>query len=262
MPELVQYFGAETTRTGEQSVSSRMVVRDDLLDGVGSLRIGALSFAVDVATGVAMGLAVLDRGLWVVTTDLHVEVTEAVGEGVVRIEADTLRAGETTTVSSFTVHHEGRGRTLGGGTVTGRPFPFQFDRSHLEVPIGGTMHRGSAAPLDGQPLGSYLGLRGAEDGSVEVGIDDRLRNPWGILHGGVTASLIDAAAEIAGSAALGRPARLASQLVRYLAPGRVGPARAVPTVVARGDRGALVEVRVEDTGAGGRLMAVATLTAI
>jgi hypothetical protein len=42
------------------------------------------------------------------------------------------------------------------------------------------------------------------------------------------------------------------------APGRVGPARAVPRVLTTADGTALVEVKVTDVGAGGRLLAVAS----
>jgi hypothetical protein len=117
-------------------------VRDDLRDRLDNLRIGPTTYAVDVATGLAMGLAVLERDRWVVTTDIDVHVTEPVTDG-------PLRA-------------------------------FDFDRSYLEVPIGTPLVHGSDDdPLTG-PVGSVLGLRVHEDASVEVDIDDWLRNPWGI----------------------------------------------------------------------------------
>jgi acyl-coenzyme A thioesterase PaaI-like protein len=71
--------------------------------------------------------------------------------------------------------------------------------------------------------------------------------------------MVDIAAEAAGSAALGRQGRVGSELVRFLAPGRAGPVRAEPRVVASTPTAALVEVRVTDAGADDRLVAVATL---
>jgi uncharacterized protein (TIGR00369 family) len=259
MPDLASYFGTETLRTGETTASTHLTVHDDLRDRGGALRAGAIAYAVDVATGLAMGLAVLDRDLWVVTTDLDVDVVAPVRDGPLRVDGEVLRAGATTAVSAFTLHDEGAGRLVGGGTCTGRPFLFEFDRALLEVPVGTFRRHGQARRPEVASLVGHLGFRVGEDATVEVDAADGLRNPWGILHGGVTACLADVAAETAGSAALRRPVRVERQLIRYLAPVRTGPARAEPTVLAiEGDR-ALVEVRVVDVGAADRLAAVTTL---
>jgi uncharacterized protein (TIGR00369 family) len=259
---LPSYFGAVSLRNDERTVTTWVDVRDDLCNDRGSLRIGAVAYAVDIATGLTMGIAVVDRDLWVVTTDLDVHLTAPVTEGPLRVDADLVRAGATTAVATFTLHDEGADRAVGGGTATGRPFPFEFDRSLVEVPIG-QLRRfdDGVAPSPRDRLATHLGFRAGEDGSVEVELEDWLRNPWGILHGGVTACLVDVAAEVAASAALGHPVRVTSELVRYLAPGKVGPVRAVPSVLATDDGRALVEVRVVDEGSDGRLVAVATLTA-
>lgn len=258
---LESLFATTTTRTGEGSLSTWIHPREGLLDGVGALRIGAVTYAADVATGLTMGLAVLDRDRWTVTTDLDVHVTTPVTVGPLRIDTEMLRAGDTTAVCAFTLHDEAGGRAVGGGTGTGRPFPFTFDRSRLEIPLGGTRRHGERAESETEGIATRLGFSVGEDGSVEVAVRDWLRNPWGILHGGVTACLVDLAAEIAGSSALGRRSRVASQMVRYLAPGRVGPVRAVPHVLDVGAGGAMVEVRVTDEGADGRLIALGSLTA-
>jgi uncharacterized protein (TIGR00369 family) len=210
-----------------------------------------------------MGVAVLADEQWVVTTDVDVRVVApvtALTGGPLRVDAAVLRAGATTAVSSFTLHDEGTGQIVGGGTCTGRPFPFEFDRKLLDVPIGVRRAQAPAASDTAESMAAFLGLRIAEGGAVEVDIDDWLRNPWGILHGGVTACLVDVSAEAAGIAALGRPARVADTTIRFLAPGRVGPARAIPRVLSTGDGTALVEVKVTDAGAGGRLLAVASAT--
>jgi uncharacterized protein (TIGR00369 family) len=250
-------------RTGEREVSTWLPVRDDLLDPSGALRIGPITYSIDVATGLAMGIAVLADEQWVVTTDVDVRVVTpvtALTGGPLRVDAAVLRAGATTAVSSFTLHDEGTGQIVGGGTCTGRPFPFEFDRKLLDVPIGVRRAQAPAASGTAESMAAFLGLRIAEGGAVEVDVDDWLRNPWGILHGGVTACLVDVSAEAAGIAALGRPARVADTTIRFLAPGRVGPARAIPRVLSTGDGTALVEVKVTDAGAGGRLLAVASAT--
>jgi uncharacterized protein (TIGR00369 family) len=258
--ELADHFGTVSTRTGERTVSTVLEVRDDLRDGAGALRMGVVSYGVDVATGQALGLAVVDQDLWVVTTDMDVHVVVPVVDGPLRIEAEVVRAGATTAVARFSLHDDRRGAAVGGGTVTCRPFPFDFDPAILQMPVGEVRRHGGPTTAPRRPLAEQLGLRPTEDGAVEIDIVDGVRNPWGILHGGATACLVDVAGEAAGSAALGRAGRVRSQLVRYLAPGRVGPARAEPRVLAVADDRALVEVSVVDTGAEGRLLAVATLS--
>lgn len=136
MTSLSAYFHAVTIRADESTLSTRLDVRDELLDDGGALRAGAVTYAVDVATGIASGVAVLDRDMWVVTTDLDVHLTAPVTVGPLRVDVDLLRAGATTAVTAFSRYDEGADRPVGGGTATARPFPFEFDRSVLEIPIG------------------------------------------------------------------------------------------------------------------------------
>src|SRR3954452_22221256 len=107
MEELAAYFGTESVRTAEHSVSARLAVHENLLDQGGALRAGAAAYAIDMGTGLAMGLAVLDRDLWVVTTDLDVHLVAPVRSGPLRVDAEVVRAGATTAVSTFTLHDEG-----------------------------------------------------------------------------------------------------------------------------------------------------------
>jgi acyl-coenzyme A thioesterase PaaI-like protein len=191
---------------------------------------------------------------------MDVRVTTPVRAGSLRVDAEVLRAGGTTVVSAFTLHEESTGRPVGGGTCTGRPFPISFDRKYLEIPVG---ERRAHAPASGAPAGDMateLGFRLAEGGAAEVDIADWLRNPWGIMHGGVTSCLADLSAAAAGASALRRPGRVVGTTIRFLAPGRVGPARAIPRVLAADTDSALVEVRVTDEGSNGRLLAVTSST--
>ena len=201
---LAGYFTAESERTGETSVSTWLAVRDDLCDASGRLRIGPILYSVDVATGLAMGVAVLEDERRVVTTDVDARLVTPVATGPLRVDAEVLRAGATTAVSAFTLHDEGTGQLVGGGTCTGRPFPFTFNRAVLDVPIGVRRLHAPTGPVDADSMPQYLGFRVVEGGAAEVDIAGWLRNPWGILHGGVTACLVDVSAEAAGAAALGR----------------------------------------------------------
>lgn len=77
------------------------------------------------------------------------------------------------------------------------------------------------------------------------------------VQGGVIATLIDVAA--ASTAAQGSSGLVATSemSIHFLAPGRIGPVRAVGELLHGRAGGAAVEVRVYDTGKAERLMAVA-----
>jgi uncharacterized protein (TIGR00369 family) len=257
---IADHFATESTRHADGHVSARLNLHPGLLDDAGALRFGAAAYAVDVGAGLACGISVVDRGLWVVTTDMDVRLTAPVTVGPLRVDTHVLRSGATTAVATFTLEDEGADRLVGGGTCTCRPFPYEFDAALLELPVGEVRRHGDGAAPPAEPLAASLGLRVGEDASVEVDLAAELRNPWGILHGGVTASLLDVASEVAGSHALGSPVRVAEGVIRYLAPGRTGPARAVPRVLDVEDGRALVEVRVTDAGADDRIIAFGQLT--
>ena len=93
-----RYFKA-TMRVGEdRSTSATLDLRSDLVDAGGALRLGAALYLVDVATGICSGLSVVDRGLWIVTTDLQLEFVAPVTTGPLRVEARVVRSGATTVV--------------------------------------------------------------------------------------------------------------------------------------------------------------------
>ena len=93
-------------------------------------------------------------------------------------------------------------------------------------------------------------MPGAPAGVVELDVTDALRNPWGIVHGGVTASLVDVAAEraVAAPADHGSSVHTGDVSLHFLAPARVGPVRATATVMGERADGAVVLVTVHDTG--------------
>src|SRR5262249_62313600 len=94
--------------------------------------------------------------------------------------------------------------------------------------------------------------RGAS--ALEMDLADGLRNPWGILHGGVVASLVDLTAEHATSGG-----RTTDVVLHYLAPNRVGPVRAIARLLGHRVDGAVLRVEVRDVGAD-RTTALAVVT--
>lgn len=112
-----------------------------------------------------------------------------------------------------------------------------------------------------RPFFEHLGLRwntlDQDRISVELELRDDLRGPAGTLQGGIIATLVDVAA--ASTAALTGTSFVATteMTIHYLAPGRVGPVRAVGELLRSGPRSFTVEARVYDEGKDNRLMAVA-----
>ena len=96
------------------------------------------------------------------------------------------------------------------------------------------------------------------DLAVDLTLDARVTNPRGALQGGLLATLVDI---VAGRAVLAGGPRegvaTADLSVHFLHGVTVGPARAVATVVRRGNRSAVVTVDVLDIGTD-TLCAVAT----
>ena len=96
------------------------------------------------------------------------------------------------------------------------------------------------------------------DLAVELELDGRITNPRGALQGGLLATLVDIVAGRAVLAGGPRDGVATSELsVHFLRGLTVGPARAVATVVHRGNRSAVVTVDVIDAGTD-TLCAVAT----
>src|SRR4051794_17405332 len=258
MLALSSYFAYEISRPAEGTFSARLPLHDGLRDAAGALSAGVATFAADLATGGAMEWAVADSGMWVVTSDLDLGLIAPVVKGPLRVDAEVLRAGRTRVVSRFVLHDEEAGRVVGGGTATARPLPYAGDVKSHQLPLGGVGRPGGDTPPVATPLAEQLGIRRSEDGAVELEVSEWLRNPWGILHGGVLGCLADAAA----TAAFVSPVHVRGLLLRFLAPVRVGPARAVPVVLAAEGGAAQLEVRILDVGAEGRLCALAMVDVV
>ena len=146
----------------------------------GALRLGAVAYAVDVATGICSGVAVVDRGLWIVTTDIQLEMVRSITEGPLLVDAAAVRAGETTVVCEFELTDGSDGSVVGGGTTTNRPFPFEGDGIALRFPRDTPLPHDDGSPVTDDPIGDQLGIRPVgEDGSVEIDITERTPEPVG-----------------------------------------------------------------------------------
>ena len=239
----------------------------NVLDADGRLDTGLLTCIVDGIGGMTSGLASLPD--WIVTTNLALRrATDALsgprGTGALVLDVQVLRRGRSSVVTRCDVTSEAGDAVAtawltcavltpdGGPPQFVRPVP-RLERTVPDDPV----FRGPAA--------SFFGLEGTDaPGTVLLHAAPRLRNPWGIIHGGATAMVLDAAARglvLDTTDAGATPGTIVTDLViHYLSPGRVGPLVAVATRVGGDDRDHLVRVEVRDHGADDRAVALAMTT--
>jgi len=116
------------------------------------------------------------------------------------------------------------------------------------------LEAGPPPPEPVPDLPEWLGTKPVDESTIELALEESLRNPWGILHGGAVASLIDIAAEhVTGGIA-------ADVVLHFLAPNRVGPVRAEVRPIGTRADGTVLRVEVRDHGAD-RVTALAVVTA-
>ncbi len=219
--------------------------RPHLIDSLGHLRLGAITFTADGAGGLATGLAA-PEGTWVVTTDLELHLVAPVGVRPVRIVGTEVRTGSTTSVADLDLFDDETGEVLGAGSITSHCLAVESPPSVALWPRGVRLDTGIERVDLPSPLGEYLNLTSTVDHDVDLPLTDEVRNPWGMLHGGLVAIGAEEAAmrhpDVAGRPPIG-------MLVRYLSPSRVGPIRFRPEVIGRTAAQALVRVRSYDLGA-------------
>ncbi len=218
----------------------------------GGIAMGALLTLADSIGGLCGGLAALPG--WVVSTNLMLRAVDRHAVGPLGLESHVLRAGRHATVTEIRITDAGRSSALvATGTLTSAVLqpeggPPVYERPLIlrapEADDGPTIH-----------LDDFLGATASGPDRLTLTITDQLRNPWGILHGGVTAALVDRA----GRHATGTAATTDTAL-HYLSPGRIGPVTATAFPYGSRADGTLVRVEVRDAGNDDRLMAVAVTT--
>jgi uncharacterized protein (TIGR00369 family) len=218
----------------------------------GNVRAGALLTMADTVGGMCGGLATLPG--WVVTTNLMLTTIPGRHVGPLALDATVLRAGRKAVVTQVQIRDSGdRDRLIADGVLTGAVLepeggPPDFPRPMVLIAPEG--------PDPALPLLDFFGIGPHGETDVALDINDRVKNPWGILHGGATAVLVDAAA----ATAIGADATTTDVVMHFLRPGRVGPAVARTTVLGERADGHIVRVEVVDAGADDRVMVVAVAT--
>jgi uncharacterized protein (TIGR00369 family) len=235
-------------QAGEVIGEATSPLPDHLRAASGGIRTGALLMLCDNVGGFCAGLAALPEG-WVVSTNLTITLTPHRAVGPLRLRSTVLRAGRSAIVTDVRVTDAGAGGAIVADAVL---------TSAVLIPEGGPpqwarpAHMQAAPPSGPLPrIVEWLGIRdvaGAPSGVVELDVSDSVRNPWGIVHGGVTASLVDVSAERAIQARSTVPVETGDVALHYLAPARVGPVRASASVLGERADGAVVAVEVRDVG--------------
>ena len=124
--------------------------------------------------------------------------------------------------------------------------------------------RYAAERLNELPLSKLLGMRLTDirpnEATVEIAMRDDLRQPSGVLHGGVTATLIDTAMAFAVRTHLDatEPTATIDLTVHYLRPLAAGKAICTARVVRPGKRIFTVSADVQDEN--GKLIATGLST--
>jgi uncharacterized protein (TIGR00369 family) len=242
-----RFFRVRMEEVGADRMRGFSAAPDYLRAPDGRVRTGALLTMLDTIGGIRAGLSALPDG-WVVSTNLSARTITTEHAGPLRIESVVLRRGRNNVVTNVDIYDEGaRDALVMTGVLTSAVLVPENGPPEWERPV--VLDFGE--PLEDPPtIADWIGLRAIDAHTVEMTLADGLRNPWGILHGGVVASLVDAAAEHASG---GRATT--DVVLHFLAPNRIGPVRATARDLGRDRR----RIEVRDVGSD-RVTAIAVAT--
>ncbi len=248
---------------GHSGIGGRTPLDGYLRGAGGGLSTGALVACVDTLGGFLCGIAVLPE--WVVTTSVLATVAHLPHQGPLRLDGRVLRRGRNAVVASVDTVDEGDGdRAVATATITCAVLdPGDRDRS-IERPFVVPM----APPDPDAPTPeAFFGIEPGTGAVTRLNLDDRLRNQWGILHGGALAVLADTAAcraVGADRAGGGGDNRLAAgdTVLHFLRPVKAGPVEARCQVLGGRPGRTLVRVGIHDVGAGDRLVTLGSVVVL
>jgi uncharacterized protein (TIGR00369 family) len=245
------YVGVALQETDEGTIVGYAPAASHLRGAHGETRAGALLTMIDNVGGISSGLAALPDG-WVVSTNLAARTFANNSVGPFRVDARVLRRGRNNVVTAVQIRDEGaRDMLVGDGVLTSAILVPENGPPDFPRPL--RMQADAPLPEPVRALDAWLGIQTVDDTTLEIALADELRNPWGILHGGVVAFLVDMTAEHA----TGLPTRDA--VVHFIAPNRVGPVQARARIVGVRNDEQVARVEVRDVGAA-RVTAVAIVT--
>ncbi len=241
--------------TGPSRFGGRTPVDAHLLDTRGRVRTGALLATLDSLGGMCCGLAALPA--WIVTTSLMITVAPGPHAGPLRLSSDVLRQGRHSVVAGLEVVDEGcddalvASATMSCSVLDPGDLALTFHR-----PVVMAMPPAPDVPV---PVETFFRIAPGTGATTRLDLVEHLRNPWGILHGGAAAALVDVAAcRAAADAGVVAPAA-GDTTVHYLAPIREGPVEARCRVLGTTGGRTVVRVELHDRGADDRLVTLASV---
>ncbi len=266
---------------GFSEFGGRMPLDDHHRGAGGGMRTGALLTNLDSVGGFLAGLSVLPR--WIVTTSLMATVTRLDHRGPLRVHGRILRRGKNAVVAGLHVVDEGRDDVLVAAS-TGT-FAVLDPRPDMTLAFTRPAVVPMPPPMADTPAPEvFFHIEPGTGTTTRLQLADHLRNPWGILHGGAMALLVDVAACRAavdpgsgggrgaapadGAAELARSVpdvggvAAADTILHYLRPVRVGPVEARCRVVGGTPGRSLVRVAVHDLGAEDRLVSLGSVVVL
>ncbi|HEX5616624.1 MAG TPA: PaaI family thioesterase [Acidimicrobiia bacterium] len=264
---VARVFGAVIREVGDPDagrieLESLAPVHPHLADDAarGRIRTAALLGLIDNVGGLCGGLAALPHG-WVVSTNLMFRRVDGdlPPARAIRMRSRVLRAGRNAVVTAIEARDADTGTAVADAVLT----------SSILVPGDGVpewtrpvvLDPGALPVADLAPLPEWAGVVPAGGESVELPVRDELRNPWGIVHGGMVALLVDVAAQHEARAAGATTSITTDVVLHFLAPARTGPVRAVARAIGARADGRVSRVEVRDRGAADRVVAFAIATA-
>lgn len=241
-------FGIVVARVGETAVSCELPVEPGHLDGDGVTRPAAIMMAVDMAVGLSAGFGVTPD--WTMTADTAIQFIDECRMGPLRVDAHCVKRGRTQVLAEARVVDAGADDALIAlATASHGVLTPDFENELTRMAIGDRISFPRPPDTGRGDLETQFGIRVDADG-VSIPVDERTRNPWGILHGGLTGLVVEVIARSVGVAPL------EDVVLRFLRPVRVGPGRArVVEELTRRDRH-LLRVEMYDEG-GDRVASVA-----
>jgi uncharacterized protein (TIGR00369 family) len=262
------YFRLERWEVPSDDVARPPVVRgrapvDDHTRGPGGgLRTGGLLTDLDSLCGFTSGLAVLPE--WIVTTSLLATVSELRHVGPLGFRVDVVRRGRSSVVTAVDVVDEGAaGRHVAAATMTCAVLDPGSMALEFNRPVVVPMPPPQSDPVSPE---AFFSIEPGTGPVTRLLLDDRLRNPWGILHGGAVAMLADEAACRAARSVLGATGpngvAAADAVLNYLRPVRVGPVEARCTVLGTVAGRTVVRVAIHDIGSDDRLTNLGTMVVL
>ena len=203
-------------REGAATVVGRAPAATHLRAPDGTIAMGALLGLADSVAGLCGGLAALPG--WVVSTNLVLRAVDLDVVGPLALRADVLRAGRNAVVTAVQARDAGaHDRLVADGALTSAVLVPEDGPPVYERPL--VLTAPTVDPATTPALPKFLGTRATDADTLSIELTEPLRNPWGILHGGVTAALVDLAARHATGRARDHRHRAALPRTR---PGRTG----------------------------------------